>query len=146
KLNKARQKVKVTCTSFVCTKADDEGTDNRVDLSELFAGLHAYHPDGTRFYADWFYRHGSTWETNEGALQINSEKIIEFNLDFPNKSFEDCRLDLFTHVKDYDSTSEDEVVEGSIVKTGSGMLGSHDVSVSSSDFDVTCKFTISLTQ
>ncbi len=146
KLNKARQKVKVTCTSFVCTKADDEGTDNRVDLSELFAGLHAYHSDGTRFYADWFYRHGSTWETNEGALQINSEKIIEFNLDFPNKSFEDCRLDLFTHVKDYDSTSEDEVAEGSIVKTGSGMLGSHDVSVSSSDFDVTCKFTVSLTQ
>ncbi len=148
KLNKARQKVKVECTSFICNMADDEGPSNDVELDRLYAGIHAYHADGTKFYADWFYKYedsGDGWVTGTGGVrQINSSYIVEFNLDFPNKSFEDCRLDLFTFVRDYDSVTANEEGNGSAAKYGSGMLGGHDVTASSADFNVTCKFNVSL--
>lgn len=139
------QLVRVQVNQFVCLMADDEGTDNAVDMDRFYVWANAFNclngadpgtqcnPLNQQVYGlalgDWV-------EMGDGHPVIHdaggASVIIAFNTESFNFSY--AKLNLHSYVRDYDPASSNEEATGYLNLVGDTMWGEKSIMLYSSDF------------
>lgn len=139
------QLVRVQVNRYVCTMADDEGTDNAVDIDRFYFWVNAFNclngaDPGTRanpqdqvvyslVLADWVEMgddHPVVHDTGGASV------IIAFDTEAYDFSY--AKLNLHAYVRDYDPASANEEAHGYLNLVGDTIWGEKTVMLYSSDF------------
>jgi len=139
------QLVRVQINQFVCLMADDEGTDNAVDMDRFYLWANAFNclngadpgtqcnPVDQQVYGwatpDWFEMgdgHTVTFDTGGASV------IIAFNTE--NFNFSYAKLNLHAYARDYDTASANEDAHGYLNLVGDQIWGEKTIMLYSADF------------
>jgi hypothetical protein len=149
-----KEHVRVTVENYYCSGADDEGTDNTLEMDRLDVTADAYESTGTSIFPGAQVVHaysssGDGWRATEGSYftpPSANTKDITFNTDpLLGYDLSQASLTLHGHARDYDSTSANEDGYKSLTLPGSQFFengGVHEFDVESSDFTIRVKVTI----
>ncbi len=156
-INKPVQKIQFTAKRFVCEMADDEGSDNTVDMDRFSVSLKGFNVNssGTRYQVNSGDESLYSWSTSgekdmdPGDVHtMNTSKTLSFNTqDF---DFNKIALELSAYARDYDGGGwlmANESASNSIQLSGSDLLdgdGNYQIMLYSRDFRFRCELLITL--
>ncbi|MBS3806192.1 MAG: thiol-activated cytolysin family protein [Bacteroidales bacterium] len=137
------QWVTVTAKNFVCTMADDEGSDNTVDMDRFYVWANAFNrtnsvDPGVQFNPvnQEVYGYSTSGEISMDPGDIHeANSSIDLAFDTENYDFNFATLKLKAYARDYDGIwSSDETATGEITLIGNDIWGDKKIYLYSDDF------------
>jgi len=146
------QYVKITVLNFVCTMADDEGSDNTVDMDRFYVWANAFNlvnsqDPGTQCNQvdQQVYGYSTSGEIPMDPGNIHwANSSIDITYNTEDYNFEFAKLNLKAWARDYDGwSSSDENATGYLNLSGSDMWGAKKIYLYCDDFTFEVNINIS---
>ncbi|MFC1914211.1 thiol-activated cytolysin family protein [Chloroflexota bacterium] len=147
-----QQRVRVTVDRFICEMADDEGTNNTVDMDRFFVWANAFNrantndpgvqvnPVDQQVYG-WSHG-GDGHQMDPGSIHDAGTSVV-LTFDTENYDFSLATLKLKAFVRDWDtSDSNSEEGRGELSLVGNDMFGDKSIMLYSPDFRIKVTITI----